>query len=220
MIHDLQKKNPSIKIYPVTDACFAEYGKVLSGFDFSECIHIMERREIPAEGNCYIASDDEMMATPLAETLSSRFYGNMPIEIGYCNGNTTKLNALEYHKGSEIDAAVTDLVLLLDTIKNIHGNTLPSSGVKAFYVPAGTAVELYGTTLHFAPCKVTEGGYKCIVVLPAGTNAALESIPEPLCDEDKLLWMQNKWLIAHEESIPASKGAYVGITGPNIEIFY
>lgn len=220
MINDLQKKNPSITIHSVTDACFAEYGKVLNGFDFGECMDIMSRREVPAEGNCYVASDNEMMATPLAEILSSRFYGHMPVEIGYCNGNTTKLNALEYHKGSEIDAAVTDLVLLLDTIKNIHDNTLPSSGVKAFFVPAGTAVELYGTTLHFAPCKVSDSGYKCIVALPAGTNAELDAIPEPLCDEDKLLWMQNKWLIAHPESVPASKGAYVGITGENIEIFY
>lgn len=220
MINELQKKNPSITIHPVTDACFAEYGKVLTGFDFSECLDIMTRRDVPAEGNCYVASDDEMMATPLAEVLSNHFYAHMPIEIGYCNGNGSKLNALEYHKGNEIDVAATDLVLLLDTIRNIHDNTLPSSGVKAFYVPAGTAVELYGTTLHFAPCKVSEAGFKSIIVLPEGTNAALEEIPEPLCDEDKLLWMQNKWLIAHAESIPASKGAYVGITGPNIEIFF
>lgn len=220
MLDNLQKKNPSIVIHPVTDACFAEYGKVLNGFDFSECINIMSQRDVPADGNCYIASDSEMMALPLAGILSTHFYGSMPVQIGYCNGNGSKLNALEYHKGSEIDVAATDLVLLLDTIKNIHNNTLPSSGVKAFFVPAGTAVELYGTTLHFAPCKVCDSGFKSIIVLPAGTNAELESIPEPLCDEDKLLWMQNKWLIAHAESIPASKGAYVGITGPNIEIFY
>ena len=220
IIDNLQKKNPSIKIHAVTDPCFAEYGKILKGFDFSGCTDIMSRRDIPSEGVCYIASDEEMMADPLSGTLSTRFYGGLPAQIGFCNGKNSKLNALEYHKGSEIDAAVTDLILLLDHIKNIHDNTISSSGVKAFFVPAGTAVELYGTTLHFAPCMSSESGFKCIVALPEGTNSALDGLPEPLCEEDHLLFMRNKWLIAHKDSDTASEGAYVGITGPNIEIFY
>ena len=86
--------------------------------------------------------------------------------------------------------------------------------------PAGTACELYATTLHFAPCKVSDDGYKSIIVLPYATNLPLDKLPEARNDEDKLLWQQNKWLIAHPDSIPASKGACAGITGDNIEIFY
>ena len=220
MISLLQEKNPHITIHSVTEPCFAAYGKVLTGFDFTDCLKVLARREIPAEGNIYAASDDEMMALPLAKTLSSHFYADMPIQIGYCNGNSSKLNALEYHKGAEIDVAGNDLILLLDDVRKISRGTLPSDTVEAFFLPAGTAVELYSTTLHFAPCKVSDAGFRSVIVLPAGTNAPLDEIPAPLCEEDELLWMRNKWLIAHAESIPASKGAHVGITGPNIEIFY
>ena len=37
----------------------------------------------------------------------------MPIQIGYCNGNNNKLNGLEYHRDSEINIAVTDMVLMI-----------------------------------------------------------------------------------------------------------
>ena len=32
--------------------------------------------------------------------------------IGYCNGKNRKLNALEYHRSSEVNVAVTDMILL------------------------------------------------------------------------------------------------------------
>lgn len=216
----LQNSNPHITIHHITLDTFRQYGRILEDFDFSPCMSIMEQRGIPAEGNCYVACDDEMMHTSTARDLAERFYGNMEIQIGYCNGNSDRLNALEYHKCSEIDAAVTDLVLLLSDIRRIHDNTLDVSAVEAFYVPAKTAVELYGTTLHFAPCKVTDSGYKSIIVLTKGTNAPLPSLPECAEGEDALLWMQNKWLIAHPESVPASKGACAGIQGTNLPIYY
>ncbi|MFT4145406.1 MAG: DUF4867 family protein [Mobilitalea sp.] len=218
MLDQLKLLNPHISVNLITDSTFDKYGKVLNSFDFTECLEIMKNRPIPTEGNCYIASDADMMNTNISKQLSNQFYGNMPIQIGYCNGNSYKLNALEYHKGSEIDVAVTDLVLLLSDIRNIKENKLSSSQVEAFYVPANTVCELYGTTLHFAPCKTSSEGYKSIIVLPHGTNQKLDTLPTPLNQEDQLLWMQNKWLIAHAESIPASNGAFVGIYGDNIEI--
>lgn len=220
MIELLRQCNPGLNIKHITDAAFKKYGKILEGFDFSECFNIMENRNIPDTGNIYVASDEELMKTALAEDLSNNFYGSMPIQIGYCNGNSNRLNALEYHKCSEVDVAVTDLVLILSDIRNIKNNSLSSSDVEIFYVPAGIAVELYGTTLHFAPCKVSDQGFKSIIVLIQGTNEQLSSLPSPKCDEDKLLWMKNKWLIAHAESPSASNGAFVGITGKNIEIKY
>ena len=77
---------------------------------------------------------------------------------------------------------------------------------------------MYETTLHFAPSRVEDSGFRCVVILPDGTNLPLDSIPEPKNEEDSLLWMRNKWLIAHKESVPASKGACVGITGRNPEL--
>ena len=38
--------------------------------------------------------------------LQKKGYGELPIQIGYCNGKNYKLNALEYHRSSEIDVAV------------------------------------------------------------------------------------------------------------------
>ncbi len=220
MINYLKQLNPALQIKSILDEAFLKYGKVLDQYDFSQCIEITKTKGIPDSGNVYVASDDELMSTTIAKELSNRFYGNMPIQIGYCNGNSTMLNALEYHKGSEIDVAVTDLVLILADIRDIKDNQLPSTSTEIFFVPQGTAVELYGTTLHFAPCKVSDNGFMSIIVLPEGTNQPLPSIPSPICEEDKLLWMQNKWLIAHKDSIPASKGACAGITGENIEIKY
>ncbi len=220
MLNHLKQLNPTVKIQSIFDASFLKYGKVLTQYDFSECIKIMNTKGIPDSGNVYVACDADLMSTSIANELSTKFYGNIPVQIGYCNGNSSKLNALEYHKGSEIDVAVSDLVLILADIRDIKNNQLPSESTEIFYVPGGTAVELYGTTLHFAPCKVLDKGFKSIIVLPAGTNQPLSSLPAPHCDEDKLLWMQNKWLIAHEESIPAAKGAHIGIIGENIEIKY
>lgn len=220
MLNNLKQFNPTLKIKSIFDASFLKYGKVLAQYDFSECVEIMNTKCIPDSGNVYVACDVDLMSTSIAKELSTVFYGNMPVQIGYCNGNSSKLNALEYHKGSEIDVAVSDLVLILADIRDIRNNQLPSESTEIFYVPGGTAVELYGTTLHFAPCKVSDAGFKSIIVLPEGTNQPLSSIPAPHSEEDRLLWMQNKWLIAHEESIPAANGAHIGIIGENFEIKY
>ncbi|MHB8061818.1 MAG: DUF4867 family protein [Ruminiclostridium sp.] len=220
MLNHLRQCNPSLEINSIFDDCFLNYGKVIRGYNFSEFTPIMESRSIPESGNMYVASDEELMNASLAKDLSNIFYGNMPVEVGYCNGNSNKLNALEYHKCSEIDFAVTDLILILGDIRNIKNNNFSSSSTQIFYVPSNTAVELYSTTLHFAPCKVSNSGFKSIIVLTAGTNQPLSMAPMPNNDEDKLLWMQNKWLIAHKDSVPASKGAFIGISGDNIEIKY
>ena len=71
--------------------------------------------------------------------------------------------------------------------------------VEAFFVPAGTVVEMYGTTLHYAPCNDGEEGFKCIVILPKGTNTEID-FALPKSGEDALMTAKNKWLIAHEEA--------------------
>ena len=82
-------------------------------------------------------------------------------------------------------------------------------------VPAGTAVELYATTLHYAPCNAKAGGFRCVVVLPKGTNEALPFAPEAK-GESRLLTAVNKWLIAHEDA--EIEGAVNGLKGENITI--
>ena len=140
--------------------------------------------------------------------------GGLPVQIGYCNGHNEKLNGLEYHRSSEINIAVTDMILLLGKQQDIESDdTYDTAKVKAFFVPAGT-VEVYATTLHYAPCGVDKKGFRCVVVLPKGTNYPIEQ--PHLLKEDKLLAASNKWLLAHEEAKIA--GAFNGLKGENISI--
>ena len=89
-----------------------------------------------------------------------------------------------------------------------------SANVKMFYLEKGEAVEVYATSMHYAPCKVEDSGFSCIVVLPKGTNTALDKK-----GEDKTLRAKNKWLIAHVENERLiSGGAAVGIFGENYEL--
>ena len=46
-----------------------------------------------------------------------------------------------------------------------------------------------------------------------------DAINDPISNqEDKLITATNKWLLAHAESSEAKDGAWVGITGENIDI--
>ena len=213
----LQELNPRIAIKRLTPASFRPFGRIMGEYDFSELINYMVRdTTIPQEGNIYLASVSEMEAMPLAERLRNEFYGRMPIQIGYCNGPNSTLNGLEYHIGSEIDVAVTDLVLILGRLQDVEEGKFDVSKAEIFFVPAGSALQLYETTLHFAPCKTDPAGFKCIVILPRGTN-------EPLTKEergsDPRLFARNKWLLAHPERKPLmDKGAWAGIVGENVEI--
>lgn len=204
-----------MKIQNVTDDSFRKYGKVLTGYDLTELLKEMKHTPVP-ENVTYVPSVEEMEALPVAKEFRDRGYGGLPIEIGYCNGHNKKLNGLEYHRSSEINVAVTDLVLLIGHQQDIEKDfTYDTSRVEAFLVPAGTAIEVYATTLHYAPCHVNESGFQCVVVLPRGTNTPLtfEKTGEA---EDRLLTAKNKWLIAHEEV--AVEGAFNGLKGVNISI--
>ena len=87
-------------------------------------------------------------------------------------------------------------------------NTYDTSLMEAFRIPSGTAVELYATTLHYAPCNASDGGFLVAVVLPKGTNEALEH--PHTGGEDALLAAKNKWLIGHPEGgLP--EGSYIGL---------
>ena len=82
-------------------------------------------------------------------------------------------------------------------------------------MPAGTAVELYATTLHYAPCSAGDGGFRCVIVLPRGTNEPLTFEPAKE-GEERLLTAVNKWLIAHEEA--GIEGAFCGLQGENLSV--
>jgi hypothetical protein len=218
---ELKNVNTHISFNHVEDPKFKQYGRVLPDVDFEEILGYMKDSEIPQHENIYVPSVAQMEGTTLKEVIQTHIYGDMPIQIGYCNGRNSHLNGLEYHKGSEVNIAVTDFVLFLGRVQDIENNCYTSDNVDAFFIPEGTVVELYGTTLHFAPCKVTDEGFKAVVILPEGTNQPLDVHVEKRTAEDELLFMKNKWLLAHPERKPLmERGAYPGIKGENIEVNY
>ena len=212
-----------MKVKQVTDTSFRKYGKILTGIDFSEIYNVLEEMDYPEDVE-YAASVGPLEEPEFRQKLSNTLYGELSVEIGYCSGHNKMLNALEYHRSSEANVAVTDIILLLGHQSDITEDfTYDTAQLEAFFVPAGTAVELYATTLHYVPIGTKENDYafKMGVVLPFGTNFPLgvtlgaEAEKEKL-PEEKLLFAKNKWLIAHEES--GEEGAFIGLTGKNISV--
>ena len=112
--------------------------------------------------------------------------------------------------------AVNDLVLLLGRQQDIEeDDTYDTAKIEAFLVPAGTAIEVYATTLHYAPCNAEDDGFRCVVILPRGTNTELD-FEAGSGREDRLITAKNKWLIAHPEA--KIEGAFEGLKGENITI--
>lgn len=204
-----------MEIQKLTDTSFGKYGKVVTEFSFDKILKEMEHTPLPKDV-VYVPSVEELEALPEAAEVCRKGFGGLPVQIGYCNGDNHKLNALEYHRSSEIDIAADDLILLLGCQQDIEeGDIYDTSRVEAFLVPAGTAVELYATTLHYAPCSAKEGGFRCVIILPKGTNEELPFRPAAE-GENRLLTAVNKWLIAHEEA--GIEGAFCGLKGENIMV--
>lgn len=211
-----------MEIKKVTDAAFKKYGRVISHVDVAELVAALKETPIPADV-VYEPSVESLEKLPVKEELSSVIYGEMPIQIGYCNGHNKKLNALEYHRDSEINIAAEDAVLMLGSLQDVEADfTYDTSKVEAFLVPAGTAVEIYATTLHYAPCHVENGGFQVAVVLPKGTNYELKTAHAKVengkaSNEDALLTAVNKWLIGHAEGgLP--EGSFLGLKGENLSL--
>ena len=207
-----------MKIYSIYDPEFAAYGKVLGQYDTAQLVGAMEKIAYPEQGVSYEASIASLEACKIVDDFSKRAYGGMPVQTGMCWGHNTKLNCLEYHKDSELNIGTGEFILLLAREDDIIEEKLDTAKVKAFRAPEGVCVEVYATTLHYAPCQAApQEGFRVAIVLPKGTNTGLPEFT-PGNFEDSLLWARNKWLIAHEESDEAKQGAYTGLTGENIDI--
>ncbi len=219
LLNQLRRKNPGLPLYRVTDPAFARYGRVLTGLDCAPLSAALARTPIPREGNRYEASDETLEALAIREKLRRLVYGEMPVQMGWCNGRGHTLNAEEYHKCSEVNFTTTGLVLLLALPEDVRNGVLDSGDAVGFYLPPEVPVEIYPRVLHFAPCRVRPEGFNCLVVLEKGTNSPLETAPDPAAEgEEKLLWMTNKWLLCHPDSPQAARGAFVGITGENLSL--
>lgn len=208
-----------MEIYSVFDPEFNAYGQVVGGMEetISEILEVLKDTPLPG-GVGYVPEEEKLQELPAMVEISEHCFGGMPVQLGWCNGHNTKLNCLEYHRDSEFNLGTEDFILLLARQEEIVVDALDTAKVKAFRVPAGVLVEVFATTLHYAPCHCDASkGFRVLVALPQGTNTD-KPVFTPSRWEDHLLFARNKWLLAHPESSEAKQGAYVGLTGKNIDI--
>ena len=204
-----------MQVKNVNDLDFKKYGRVLKNYDFTEIIEKMKETPLPQDV-VYEPSIKMLEDLSIFEELKDREFGGLPIEVGYCNGNNNLLNAVEYHRSSEINIAATDLILLIGLLQDVEDDfSYDTSKIEAFLVPKGTAIEVYATTLHYAPCNADENGFRCVVVLPKDTNLPLNKNIEKT-GEDALLFAKNKWIIGHKDTDLGEQGAFIGLRGENI----
>ena len=208
-----------MKIYSVNDPEFKPYGRVVTGLEAAkkEIMTALATTPLP-EATDYVAEEPVLQELPAMVEVSEHLFGGMPVQLGWCNGHNTKLNCLEYHRDSEFNLGTEDFILLLAKMDDITDGKLDTAKVKAFRAPAGTLVEVYATTLHYAPCHVDPAkGFRVLIALPQGTNTAK---PEIKADggDDAQLWACNKWLLAHADSSEAAQGAPVRLDGINVDI--
>ncbi len=216
MLENLKKLNPEVALYDVSDKEFAPFGRIIKSLDTTEIIEAAKKIPNPESGSSYLPSVEDFEFLKIASEIENEFFGSLPTQIGYCWGHSNFLNATEWHTSSEINIAVTPLVLILGHIWDIENGIIDSSKFKAFYLPAGTVVEVYATSLHFCPCEVSKDGFGCVVGLPTGTNTDLT-----VKKEEPMLFRKNKWIIAHvDNEALKNRGVVAGITGTNYEIKY
>lgn len=183
-------------ILPADNEAFAQYGKIISQIDSSELVTTLkEQFTVPKSGVEYVRSADVLESLQTVQQLAHQVYGGMAIQAGYVCGHNRSLEGVEYHQGSEVIVAATDLILLLGKREDMHGDRFDSRQTLAFSVLQGEIVELYGTTLHHCPCHVdSEGGFLAAIILLQGTNAELGNL-----EAVGILVRQNTWFTHCEQ---------------------
>ncbi|MEC0184690.1 DUF4867 family protein [Paenibacillus peoriae] len=218
-LNEIRHLNAQLVVNEIFDDEFLAYGKVLGHYNFDELLgYVNKNIGIPSYGNQYFTSNLNVEQFSVLRFIREDVYGQLPIQAGTCSGQNSKLNGLEYHQGSEVVIAATDCIHLVGKVQDIVNHEYHSGKVRAFLQRKGTAIELYSTTLHYAPCKTEDNGYLTVVLLPLGTNEPLDEVGD---GRNKLVVKKNKFLMVHSsqhEKIAA--GVHPGIIGENIEVQY
>ena len=218
MLDTLRKKNPELTILSVDDPEFASYGcvhKTVKLPEMKKFLYGVER----TEDEYYVPGEPALESLEEAVQFTEDMFGQVPCQIGWYYGNGHKLNALEYHKCSEILYEYESCVVIVGHLWDIKDNEVDTKDLKLFYVPADTCVELYATTLHYAPVTAGKNCVMQIVAQSKGTNTPLLSPAEGNEPENKYLLERNKWVLCHPEAKEAlGPKAFVGIKGDNITV--
>ncbi len=208
---EVVKRNPNKKIHSVASQAFNDYGTVYE-YNVEEVInYALENVEVPKSGDFYQATHDGLESIPVVQTISKDLFGGLSVQAGACVGHNKALTGFEYHQGSEVIIAVTDCVIILGKRQDMQGYDYQGEKAELFFVEKGQVVELYGTTLHYTPCKV-EDYFMTIVLLLKGTNVEFDQ-PKGICTK------RNKYLIVHpSQTEKVEAGTYPGLLGDMIRI--
>jgi|GEM_PF-4980994 len=113
-------KNPELSFFSVADPAFRRYDRVLD-FDAGSLLSVCEATSaMPPDGSRYVPAIPELEALPAFQRAQQAFLGETNGQIGCCWGYNTLLNCLEYHRSSEFNIAVSDLLLLLASQQNME----------------------------------------------------------------------------------------------------
>ena len=153
------KELNKLPVFHITDEIFSEYGNIIDGINAVEYIKLCKNVEFPESGSVYA----EFENTAESEKIRHTCFGGVPTQIGICYGHNSLLNALEWHICNEVNIALTDMVVIFAKRSEIKENRIGSDKCKAFFVPKGTAIEVYSTTLHYCPCETDENGFAMVV---------------------------------------------------------
>ena len=173
-LEELNIRN-DVEIISIRDDRFSRYGRIVEGFDVSGLIRCMEEDTvIPEKGNIYVPSLKELEDLPVSREIEKLIYKGTPIQVGYCNGRNSTYNGFEYHKAIEVHVAVDDFMLVMGHCYDISDDLKYSvDQAEVFYIERGTVFEIFGTTLHLSPLRVSDRGFRNVVILPRGTNTPL-----------------------------------------------
>ena len=143
-----------MKIFSVTDPEFKPYGRVVTGLDTAkaEILAALANTPLPAATD-YVAEDAALQELPAAVEVSEHLFGGMPCQL-LVQRSQHLFELPGIPPRQQFNLGTEDFVLLLARQEEIAGGKLDTAKVKAFRVPAGTLVEVYATTLHYAPCHV------------------------------------------------------------------
>lgn len=208
----------NIELISAYDNEFKRYGRIVEGFETDSVLNWLRENVTIPSGLVYVPREEAFMKMQIAQDIENRFFGGMSSNLGYVAGHGNTLNALEFHKCSEINLGLHDFILFLALRSEIgEDGILDTKYVKAFHIPKGVMIEMFAGTMHYAPCSFDkETGYCVFAACLEGTNSDCPRI-SPVSIEDKHLAGKNKWLYAHPDSNEVKvDGAPVGLRGENL----
>ncbi len=222
-LRKLNELNQDIGILSIEDRSFLSYGKVLHRHNVDALLEMLDTRITIGDAVVYEADaiGQESCPEEVLPIAHDVFGDGTDLQVGWVYGRNTKLNALEYHKCAEALVVGADMIMMMGLVCEIKwpDGTFDISKSRAYYAERGSVIEISPWCLHYTPIHVRrEDGFKCVVILPKGTNAPIDYEPERQ-GEGRLMMGRNTWLIAHPDDAQfRGTGAHFGLKGRNIEI--